>query len=101
MAAPRIHLGDGKWFNPEAAESFEEATFHDGHNTISKATGSQWEHETLYRTPKKTWVIHRRGDWQGSRETYTIVPASQAHTWLIANDHGDDVPEDVRSGLEV
>ena len=31
-----------------AKSSWEEATRWDGNNNISKATGSQWEHETLH-----------------------------------------------------
>ena len=37
--------GSGSWFDLDKAESFEEETQWNGNNHISKATGSQWEHE--------------------------------------------------------
>jgi hypothetical protein len=42
--------GSGRWFSDTTAEYFKEDTYHDGRNWISKATGSQTEHEGLYRT---------------------------------------------------
>ena len=42
--------GTGRWFDLDAAKRFDEATIWDGRNRISLATGSQWDHEALYRT---------------------------------------------------
>lgn len=50
----RISIGGGRWFNPDAAKEYEEATWWNGNNHVSKATGSQWDHEKLYLTPKGT-----------------------------------------------
>lgn len=87
----RINLGGGRWFNPHAAECFTEDTRWNGRNLISVATGSQWEHEELYRTPKGTWILHSWSQWQGSRPLYEVISDTQARTWLIDQDHGDDV----------
>lgn len=80
----RINLGNGSWFSPESAECFGELTWWDGRNRISVPTGSQWEHEELYRTRKGVWVLHSWSQWQGSRSTYEIVGDAQAKAWLIA-----------------
>ena len=56
MSQNRIVIQDeegestGRWFDPEKAEKWEEATRWTWQNHISRATGSQWEHEELSRT---------------------------------------------------
>ena len=79
--------GSGKWFDFDNVESFEEATFHDGNNHISRATNSQWTHEILYRTPKGRWILHWWSQWQGSRERYEEVGDERAASWLSVNEH--------------
>lgn len=86
----RINLGGGRWFNPEAAECFQEKTRWDGRNHISVPTGSQWEHEELYRTRNGTWVLHEWSQWQGSYNSYKTVSEETAKLWLIDNNKGDD-----------
>lgn len=87
----RINLGSGSWFSPERAECFAEDTRWDGSNRISVPTGSQWEHERLYRTRKGVWVLHSWSQWQGSTDSYEVIGDDRARQWLIANDHGDTV----------
>lgn len=87
----QINLGGGKWFDANAAENFAEDTRWDGHNHISVATGSQWDHEELYRTRSGRWILHTWSQWQGSREHYAIVSDDAARTWLTDQDHGADV----------
>lgn len=82
----RISVG-GFWFDLDAAERFEESQTHDGRNFISDATGSQWDHETLYRTKKGRWVLNESSQWQGSQDKYSEVSASDASAWLIAQGH--------------
>jgi hypothetical protein len=77
--------GSGRWFNPEACMVFEERTRWDGRNHVSLATGSQWEHETLFRTPGGSWILHRWSQWQGSRPTYEEIDAATAAAWLVRN----------------
>jgi hypothetical protein len=52
--------------NTEAAQDcWPEAIYWDGSNQISKATGSQWNHETLYRSARGQQRARgpcRRGD---------------------------------------
>jgi hypothetical protein len=93
VSQKRIQLQDeegaptGKWFDPAKATEWEEATWWNGNNHISRATGSQWEHETLYRTAGGAWVLHHWSQWQGSTESYTLVSASEAAAWLVRCEH--------------
>lgn len=49
--------GSGRWFDGEKAQQWEEETYWNGNNHISKTTGSQWEHETLYRTKGEIYIL--------------------------------------------
>lgn len=78
--------GSGNWFDYEKAEAFAEGRFHDGRNWISKATGSQWEHEELCRTAGGKWVLNRWSQYQGTRETYELISADEAAKWFARNE---------------
>jgi hypothetical protein len=77
--------GSGRWFDIDKAERFDEDTYWDGRNMISKATGSQWHHEVLYRTAGGKWILHRWSQWQGDRESWTEVTDDAAAAWLVTN----------------
>lgn len=77
----------GRWFDLDKAEKFEEDTFWDGRNRISKATGSQWNHEVIYRTASGLWVKNAWSQWQGSHESWTEISHTESAAWLIANGH--------------
>ena len=72
------------WFDIESATKFSEDTWFDGSNRISKATGSQFEHEALYRTAGGRWVLNKWSQWQGTHETWEFVSDVEAREWLIA-----------------
>lgn len=72
------------WFDLDKATAFEEDTEWDGSNRISKATGSQWNHQMLYRTAKGRWVLHCWSQWQGSTPSYEFIGDTDAREWLIA-----------------
>lgn len=90
----RIALTDdsGKWFSTETAELWKEDTYHNGQNRISKATGSQWEHEGLYRSKGGRFILNKWSDYQGSVETYTEIDKEDAAIWFSVNNH-DPLPE--------
>ncbi|MGV7585211.1 ribbon-helix-helix domain-containing protein [Mycobacterium kansasii] len=75
------------WFDDDSAESYSEDTRWDGNNHISIPTGSQWEHEHLFRTAGGRWVLHRWSQWQGTTSDYRFVSGNRARDWLLANDH--------------
>jgi len=97
----RINLGNGQWFSTKTAVKFDEDTRWDGNNHISRATGSQWEHECLYRTSKGRWVLHTWSQWQGSSESYDLIDEAAAHAWLIAQGESDAVPAEVLAAAEL
>ena len=77
----------GRWFDSDTATIFNEATRWNGSNRISRATGSQWNHQALYYTRSGKWVLNDWSQWQGSLETYVEVGESCAIAWLINNEH--------------
>jgi hypothetical protein len=91
----RVYLEDSsKWFDAEAAQMFKEDTWHNGSNFISKATGSQWEHQSLYLTASQKFIIHAWSDFQGKPEIYKEVSNEYAAEWFVKNEYqNEDIPE--------
>ena len=79
------------WFDDEKAEKFKEMRDWDGSNWISVATGSQWNHQDLYRTAGGRWVLHHWSQWQGSRDWYEFISNERARDWLLKNGHDEAV----------
>ena len=73
------------WFDRNKAERFNEATRWDGSNHISIPTGSQWDHQALYRTAGGRWVLHGWSQWEGRPERYRFISADEAREWLLLN----------------
>jgi hypothetical protein len=82
----RVSIGDGRWFDADKATAFKEETDWDGSNHISRATGSQWEHERLYRTAAYVWILNHWSNWQGSEDRWEVVDKEEAAAWLVKND---------------
>ena len=83
----------GRWFDSEKAEMFNEDRKHDGHNWISEATGSQWNHEAVYRTKGGVFIINKYCDYQGSKESHEVISNEEAAAWFIKNNYCDeDIP---------
>lgn len=79
--------GSGRWFDLDAAERFDEATIWNGNNHVSCATGSQWDHEVLYRTKGGRWILNWWSQWQGSLPKWTEISNGEAARWLSVNGH--------------
>lgn len=77
----------------KAQQSWDEDTRWDGRNHISKATGSQWEHQTLYKSKKGRYYIVHESQWQGSTPSAEFVSDGDAAAWLLAQ--GADLPSDL------
>ncbi len=88
----RIVLTDdsGKWFDGDKTIDFSEDTDWNGNNYISKATGSQWDHQRLHYTKGGSWVLWESSQWQGSTDRYTEVSEEAAVQWLISQRCVDD-----------
>jgi hypothetical protein len=98
----RLLLDDGRWFDADKAQKWDEDTYWDGHNRISCATGTRWDHETLYRTAKGRWVLHWWSQWPGTRPSFREITPQEAASWLLRN--GYDLPPElagVAESLEV
>ena len=92
----RFKLEDGAIVDTDrAAKQWDEETFHDGRNLVSKATGDQFLHETLYKSSKGRYYIVHSSQWQGSRDSAEEIPPEAALTWLLQNEH--ELPEDLAS----
>lgn len=94
----RVSLGDGKWFETECTK-FEEDTRWNGNNHISRATGSQWDHQVLYYTRSGNWVLNEWSQYQGVLETYEEISEDEAINWLINQEKFnelDALPRDVQ-----
>ena len=95
----------GKWFDLDTAIRFDEDTQWDGRNHISRATGSEWDHEALYYTKSGRWVLYHVSAWQGSLPSNTEIQLDAAVAWLVVNDGVADVgfnllPEEIRQQVE-
>jgi len=82
----------------KATEQWQEAERWDGRNHVSKATGSQWEHETLYRSAKGRYWVEHTSQYQGSLPYAFLLSNEDAARWLLANDH--NLPEDLKAAGE-
>ncbi len=94
-----------KWFDRDKSIEFNEKTTWDGNNHISDATGSQWNHETLYFTKGGNWVLHWWSQYQGTTESYSIIPENAAIDWLISQsrtecDEIEELPKSVREAIK-
>jgi Flp pilus assembly pilin Flp len=90
--------GSGRWFDPATCMVWDEETRWDGRNMVSLATGDQWEHERLHRTPGGRWVLHHWSQWQGTTPSYTEVDRETAAAWLVRN--GYDPHPDLVEAIE-
>ena len=76
-----------------AVRSWEEATRWNGSNHISKATGTQWDHEKLYKSRKGRYYVEHTSQRQESKPRAEWVSPEEACRWLLQNDQ--ELPEDL------
>ena len=87
-------MEDGSVINTDKAqENWEEGTYWNGSNHISRATGGQWNHEKLYKSRKGRYYKECWSQWQGSTPHAEWVDNREATRWLLVNGH--DLPEDL------
>lgn len=84
----------------KSPQHWEEDTNWDGNNHISVATGSQWEHQTLYRSRNGRYYTVHKSQWQGSLPHAEWVSEHEAARWLLANGHEDEMPADLESLID-
>ena len=87
-------MDDGTVVKTEnASQSWDEDTRWDGNNHISVATGTQWNHQTLYRSRKGRYYVEHESQWQGTLPHADWVSTHEAVRWLLAN--GRELPADL------
>ena len=95
----RYRMEDGTVVDTEnATKVWKEARDHDGRNFISRATGSQWEHQALFRSRRGRYYVVHESDWQGSRANAEWVSPEEATRWIVLNGH--EVPSDLKKHVE-
>jgi len=88
----RIALTDdsSRWFNDSSASYFQEKTYFNGNNFISKATNSQYHHEALYITAGGVFILRSFNVFSSSRPTYVIFSKEEAAAWFARQEFSDD-----------
>jgi hypothetical protein len=76
-----------------ATSRWDEDTYFDGSNRISRATGSQWNHQTLYRSRKGRYYLIHTSQWQGSRDRCEWISHQEATRWLYENEQ--EIPDEL------
>jgi hypothetical protein len=85
---PRYRLENGAIVDTDKATGqWEEETDWDGSNHISRATGSQWDHETLYRSAKGQYWLEHTSQWSDRMPSAEGLNERDAAAWLLLNDH--------------
>ncbi len=88
-------MQDGTVVKTENASShWDEQTRFNGSNQISVNTGSQWNHQELYRSRKGRYYIVHSSQWQGSTPHAEWVSPQEAARWLIHNE--EELPDDLK-----
>jgi len=91
----RYEMSDGMIVDTNNASArWKEAADFDGRNHISRATCSQWDHETLYRSRRGRYYIEHSSQWEGSVPNAEWVSNEEATRWLLKMGH--DLPEDLK-----
>jgi len=91
----RYRTEDGTVVDTDNAQaSWEEAKDWDGSNHISRATGTQWDHQKLYKSRKGRYYIECWSQWQGSRAHVEWLSPEAAARWLLHND--EELPDDLK-----
>jgi hypothetical protein len=78
-----------------AKQSWKEATDWNGSNHISRATGSQWEHQELHRSRKGRYYLVHWSQVQGTMSRAEFISNEEACRWLLLMDR--ELPEDLKS----
>jgi hypothetical protein len=95
----RYRMDDGTILDTgNAAHVWDEKTHWDGRNHLSRATGGQWTHQTLYRSKKGRYYVEHTSQWQGSRPHCEWVSPEEATRWLLLM--GYDLPGDLAKYAE-
>ena len=88
------------WFDENTAEVYNEDTYFDGRNMISRATGDEFVHEALHRTASGKNLLHHWSDWQGTRDWWKVLDDDDAAEWLAKNKYEYAENDDLDRALQ-
>jgi hypothetical protein len=77
-----------------ATDSWDEDTWFDGSNNVSKATGSNLDHEKLHVSSKGRYYVVSTSQWANKPDAARWLTPSEAAAWLFRNGH--DLPDDLK-----
>ena len=81
-----------------AAAHWDEKGDWNGRNYISRATGSQWNHQELYKSRKGRYYIEHSSNFQGSQPHAEWVSPQEAARWLMLMEY--ELPGDLQQYAE-
>lgn len=93
--AAHVSIGDGQWFNPNSSQMWMEGSYWNGHDHVSRSTGSTTEHQALYLTASKKWILNSYSDFHTSNQEYRILSDQEAAEWFVKNEL-DTFPESLK-----
>jgi hypothetical protein len=80
-------LDEAWWFDTDDARvTIKNEYDWDGNNNVSRTSGDQFDHETLYVTAKGRYALHLTSQWQGRPDRVTELDVKQVVNWLIKNE---------------
>lgn len=95
----KFKMDDGTVLNTDkATQEWTEDTRWNGNNHISVNTGSQWEHQTLFKSAKGRYYLVHSSAYQGSLSHAELISNEEAAGWLLTN--REDLPEDLKQYQE-
>ena len=91
----KYRMEDGTVVDTEKAQRcWEETTDWNGHNNISRVTGGQFEHQTLYKSRKGRYYVQNWSQYEGRKGSVEWVSPEEATRWLVLNDY--ELPDDLK-----
>lgn len=87
----KLRIDDAVIDTKKSKHHWTEAQDWNGQNHISRNTGSQWAHQTLYLSSKGRYYLVHTSNWDGSLPSAEFISETAAAQWLALNDH--EVPE--------
>jgi hypothetical protein len=76
--------GQMKRFVESSARAYPERLDPDGR--VSRATGSEYEHESVYLLSSGTWILKHWSQWRGAATTYRELELAEAVEWFLRID---------------
>ena len=95
----RYRMEDGTVVDTDNSSAhWEPAKDFNGSNMIDRSTGSQWHHQTLYRSRKGRYYLVHDSQMQGYKAHAEWISEQEATRWLLHQEI--ELPEDLAKFAE-